>query len=144
MRIDRIQPDQLTPAELLLVRLFRRWSAARALEQNALVAMSRLAADTGEPAVIAVALHSLLQLTEGCLRRPLKAGCHGSFTLSGDEKALLTLLATLPTMGAPSMQIPDGLAAVLWWAAVSLRKVMGDRLSRVRMPVRICPFATTD
>lgn len=146
MRIDRVQSHQLTSLELLLVRLLRRWSAARTLEQNALVAITRMAADAGEPVVVAVALHSLLQITEGCLCRPLEAGCHGSPTLSRDEKALLTMLAAAPAVSGPlaSTQIPHGLPGVLCWAVASLREVLGDRLPPVRMPVHGCPFASAD
>jgi len=67
MRIDRIRPDRPPSSDLLIIRLVRRWAATRMLGEDALIAMTRLVADTGEPPVVAVALHSVLQITEECL-----------------------------------------------------------------------------
>ena len=142
MRIDRIRPHCPRPTELLIVRLVRRWAAAGILEEDALMAMTRLVTDAGEPPTIAVALHSVLQITEDCLGRPLQASCHPGLELSCDEQAMLRLIASAPDPGTKSgaTDVPHGLPGVLCWAVASLRRCLGlDGYAPGTQPCR-CPF----
>jgi hypothetical protein len=138
-RIER----QLGWSEFVIVRLFRRWAAARAIVGNSLPALVELAAELGEPPEVAIALHSLFQLTEACLGRPLEAECCCSRALSSDECAVLTLLEKAPAQAPPlsSNGVPHGLPAALLWAAATVRILLGlrARSDAAWMPVR-CPF----
>ena len=118
---------QLCWSAFVIVRLLRRWAAARAMEGNSLPSMVELAVEIGEPTEVAVALHSLFQLTEACLARPLEAECCCSRDLSSDERAVLVLLAKAPAQAPPltSEEVPHGLPGALLWAAAAVRTFLG-------------------
>jgi hypothetical protein len=132
----------LTWSEFVVVRLLRRWAAARANQDNSLPALVELAADLGEPTETAIALHSLFQLTEACLERPLEAECCCSRTLSRDERAVLTLLAKAPGRAPPlsSVDVPHGLPGALLWAAATVRTLLGPARSTAAWRPTRCPF----
>ncbi|WP_205480313.1 hypothetical protein [Sphingomonas arenae] len=142
MRIDRIRPHRPSSTELLIVRLVRRWAAARMLGEDALLGMTRLIAHAGEPPAVAVALHSVLQITEECLGRSLEASCPGTLQLSCDEQAILALISRAPELGAPhgTTDVPHGLPGVLCWAVASLRRMLGDRSPHEAAGSMGCPF----
>lgn len=143
MRIDRIRPHRPTSTELLIVRLIRRFAAARMLDEDALVAMTRMVSEAGEPPVIAVALHSVLQITEECLERPLEASCRGGTELSRDERAILALLSHAPWPGAVqgTAEVPHALPDVLCWAVASFNQMIGQ-LDFQHSIAECCPFGT--
>lgn len=129
---------------MLIVRLFRRWAAAQALDEDALGAIIRLADEAERPVVLAVALHSVLQVTQECLGRPLEPSCHGSAHLSRDEQALLALLAhAAKSAGVRSTaEVPHGLPGVLCWSVGSLRRLLDEEVTSAASPAR-CPFRRT-
>ena len=143
MPMERVEAKRcLTQA--VIVRLFRRWVAARDQGLPTAPLLVSLAEELGVNAVIAVALDSLLQLTESCLGRPLRAECCCSAEAGADEKAVLLLIATAWRYSDPVVAptaIPHGLPGALAWAAVSLGQLVGEELSPApAMPLRRCPF----
>lgn len=142
MRMERFEK----PADwsgIVLVRLVRRWVALRETGMPALPAMVERAGEFGIPAEAAVALASVLELTEACLGRPLRAMCCSSHEIGADERALLLLLALAPESGAPlsSPEIPHGLPSALGWAVASLRRLLGAASFRLVAVPGGCPFA---
>jgi hypothetical protein len=129
MLIERIEPRRVW-TEHVIVRLLRRWTAAREAGRNSTASLVELAAELAEPAMVAVALDSLFQLTESCLGRPLRAESCCSRTLGADERAVLLMITTADAPGAPyaAPEIPHGLPGALSWAVTSLRCLLADRL----------------
>ena len=136
----RRKRNPLAWSEFVIVRLLRRWAAGRASDENPLPGLVGLARTVGEPAEVAIALHSLFQLTESCLARPLEAECCCSPVLSPDERAVLALIAAAPVARPPvsSPEIPHGLPGALLWAAATVRLAL--RVTAAPAPRR-CPFA---
>lgn len=120
MLVERIDPRS-SWNDFVVIRLIRRWAAVRSLGQHALPDLVALAVELGEPPELAIGLHSLFQLTEACLARPLQAECCCSRELAADERAILTLLASARagSLVQATRQIPHGLPAALTWAAVT-------------------------
>lgn len=140
MRIElrTIESDR-TWSDFVVVRLLRRWSAVRALGDHALPSLVSLSTEMGETPHLAVSLHSLFQLTESCLARPLEAECCCSAKLAPDERAILALLANVrPGMPRAPAEIPHGLPAALVWAAASARMMLSGSLTPVG--ATSCPF----
>jgi len=128
--------------DFIVVRLLRRWSAEGTAGNNQLPSLVCLAGELGVQAQTAVAVASLLQLTEACLGRPLEAECCCSPALSRDEQAVLMLLDAAPSLrpGKASISIPHGLPAALLWAAASVRQLLPGK---DRWPATShCPFST--
>ena len=143
MRLEKIEPRR-TWIEAVIVRLFRRWVAARAQGQSMIVSLSALGTELNAPLMLPVALDSLFQLTEFCLGRPLRAECCCSTACSSDERAILLLIAHGPDADrvSPSAAVPHGLPGALVWAATSVRVIIADELGPTRASenCRICPF----
>lgn len=142
MLIERIKRP-LEWGDIIIVRLLRRWVAAREVEQKPLPCMVGLAMEFGQSTQLAVALDSLLQLTENCLGRPLQVECCCSQHLGPDERAVLLMIAAAPAPGQPfaSPGIPHGLPGALAWAATSLKRAMIDQLaSATEQAPKQCPF----
>jgi hypothetical protein len=134
--------------EAIVIRLLRHWVAAQQSGTPALPAMIDLAAGIGTSGEVAIALDSLLALTQACLERPLRSECCCSTALSGDELAVLLLIGSARvTPGArTSRAIPHGLPGVLAWAAAMVRARLADdgRVLPARRAVAAattCPFA---
>lgn len=131
--------DQPDWKEHILVRLMRRWAAARDLGENSTVSVVILANHLGELAMVAVALDSMLQLTESCLGRRLETECCCSQAVSGDERAVLVMIRS--HAGPSLVNIPHGLPGALAWAATSLGRLLGTRLPAAEpASSRQCPF----
>ncbi len=130
-------------SDIVIVRLLRRWVAACEAEQDRLASLVELASELGQSPHAAAALDGLLQLTEECLGRPLKAECCCSRRLAADERAVLLMIASAPAPGQPlaSRDIPHGLPGALAWAATALRRAMSDdvRGASGQGPAH-CPF----
>jgi hypothetical protein len=128
--------------DFIVVRLLRRWYAEGATGNNKLHSLVSLACELGVQAQAAVAVASLLQLTEACLGRPLEAECCCSPKLSRDERAVLILLDNAPSLGPgkASHAIPHGLPAALLWAAASVRQLLPGRNGPPTAMSR-CPFS---
>jgi hypothetical protein len=141
MKLGRIEPD-LPWTEFVVVRMLRRWAASRQLEANALPEMIALSRELGQPAQVAIALHSMFQLTEASLGRPLEAECCCSRALSRDEKAILTLIAAAPDAPPPlaTAAVPHGLPGALHWAVLSVRAAMGITSPPEPVAAARCPF----
>ena len=146
MRIDRIKA-QRTWTEAIVIRLFRRWVAARAEGVNATASLVSLGGQLQVPPMLPVALESMLQLTEACLGRTLQAECCCSQSLSADERAILLLIADGDGAGSTRScpAIPHGLPGALVWAVSSVRLLIVDQLNglAIDMPER-CPFEQAD
>lgn len=130
--------------EAVVVRLLRRWVAARECEGIPLQSIIELSASLGVSAEAAVALDSFFQVTEGVLERRLETECCCSRDLSSDERAVLLSLAAAPEFGAPvtSAAMPYGLCAPLAWAAASARRLLGhDQSTPDPVATRQCAFA---
>jgi hypothetical protein len=141
MRMERIESRRVW-TELIIVRLIRRWVAAREQGLNASAGVVALAAELGVPAMAGIALDSLLQLTENCLKRPLRAECCCSPKLGPDERAVLLLIAAQPSQPPwAASGIPHGLPGALSWAAASLNRLLGEELpATFSAPTEVCPF----
>jgi hypothetical protein len=128
--------------DYIVLRLLRRWVASRAMAEKALPSLIELAAELGEAPEAAISLHSVFQLTEGCLGRPLRSECCCSPSLAPDECAILTLLATVPPPGSGtgSTDIPHGLSGALGWAVVSARIALGIPPRPASAAFSRCPF----
>lgn len=133
MRMERIGSDMLW-SDFLVVRMLRRWAAVRSLGEKALPNLVRLAGELGEQPQVAISLHSLFQLTESCLRRPLEPECCCTKRVSRDEEALLVLIGCVPE------RIPHGLPGVLAWAAVTVRLMLGRTAGAPQAAPPTCPF----
>jgi hypothetical protein len=143
MLIERIMAER-SWSEFIVIRMFRRWAAARDAERSPVASLVELATGLGESAVLAVAFDSLFQLTEACLGRHLLAECCCSPALSPDERALLLMIAAAPAPGGPATcaAIPHGLPGALAWAAASLKSLLGDRLEvGAAWQAMRCPFS---
>ena len=138
-----IEP-RLAWSEYVVVRLLRRWTAVRATGGRALPNLVALANELGEGPEAAVALHSLFQITESCLGRPLEAECCCSRDLSSDEGAILKLIASAPLQSplSASREIPHGLPGVLCWAAKAAALAIGVEAQPFQAAPARCPFET--
>lgn len=142
MELERIVGG-LAWTDFVILRLLRRWVATRTLAETALPSLIALAEELGEQPESAISLHSVFQLTESCLGRPLEAECCCSRELAADERAILALVAAAPQPGAGargSPAIPHGLAGALCWAVMSARIALGVASRPVPASRRSCPF----
>jgi len=144
MRMERIEP-QRSWSEAMIVRLFRRWVAARQEGVGTAASLVALAGELNVPPLAAVALDSLLALTESCLGRRLEAECCCSKVLAPDERAVLLLLgaagqARHPVFASPA--VPHGLPGAVAWAAASLVRLLDHEVPPAPAPSR-CPFASS-
>lgn len=141
MLMSRIEPG-MSWANLVTVRLLRRWAAARALGRPALAELVEIAGELGASANVAIALGSVFQLTEACLDRPLEAECCCAAMLSRDERAVLLMLGNVASRGATSAPrgIPHGLPGVLCWSIESARRLLGEDCGSLSAEPAQCPF----
>lgn len=126
-----------------VVEALRCYAQARQHDRPALPAMIALAEDSGLSAPAAVALGSVFEITEGCLGRRLVPGEMGAHILSGDEQAVLRLLACPDAIGSHrgTAAIPHGLPGVLVWAIRSARRLWpGARTAGPATRETRCPF----
>ena len=136
----------LGDAERTLVGLMREWTVLRRRPEPALPAFVACADVCGLNGHAAVAIDSMLSLTEACLARPLRAEASHSQTLAADERAVLALLDQGRFIrGAYTPRtIPHGLPGVLAWATVAVRQAFteaGYNLEALAQPTASCPFA---
>lgn len=151
MLIGKIEPD-LAWRDFVVLRMLRRWVAAKAAQRRPLPSLMSLATELHQPFEIAVALDSLFQLTEGCLDRELRAECCCCRELVADERAVLALIATAPPpfAGQASPAIPHGLPGVLCWAVATVRAALGHtptdsaRYASARCPFEAAPAAVLE
>ena len=105
---------ELTDGERVIVRLLRGYVACGETQQRCLPSLIALGSNLGIGAFVAIALASVFQLTESCLRRKLITMCCCSEDLSSDERAILQLMETETVGAAFSVSpIPDGLSGAL-------------------------------
>lgn len=141
MLMTPIEP-MLPAASHRIVRLMRRWAAARDLGPARLPSMVQLAARIGVSPEAAIALASMFQLTEACLGRPLAVECCCSHKLGSDERATLMMLAAAPVRPHQAFPlIPHGLPGALAWAVASVRRLIGEVEWRPAASPRGCPFS---
>ena len=141
MEFGRIELG-LAWSDYVVLRLLRRWVASRAMAESALPSLIDLAAELGEEPEVAICLHSVFQLTEGCLGRPLRGECCCSRAMTADERAILALLAAAPSAGPAtgSPDMPHGLTAALAWAVTSARLSLGIADRPADIAFSRCPF----
>ena len=143
---DTYRGANLGDAERALVRLMRGWTMLRRCPEPVLPAFVACADLCGLNSHAAVAIDSMLALTEACLARPLRAEASHSQTLAADERAVLALLDQgrfIRGAYAPRT-IPHGLPGVLIWATVAVRHAFteaGYDLETPASPPAACPFA---
>lgn len=127
--------------EQFVVRLLRRWVACRQMGEPTTPSLVRLADALDGSVQAAVALDSLLFLTEGMLGRTLIAGRCGDRELSADERGVLLLLAHARRAGPvhTTRAMPHGLAGPLAFAVASVRLALGLEPSS-DPPPSTCPF----
>lgn len=113
-------------AQLVFVKLLRKWSAARASGENPVPHMQALALPFGPSPELAPACASLFDLVEGHLGRALTPECCCSQALSRDEGALIGLLLHARDLGAPLTDpaIPHGLPGAVRWAAFAVSRAL--------------------
>ena len=144
-RIDSGFAD-ISQGERLFVSLMREWTAFRLRPEPLLPAFVPYAELHGLNGHGAVAIDSMLYLTEACLGRSLRAETAVSRTLGFDERAVLALLDQgrfIRGAYAPR-SIPHGLPGVLAWATVAVRKAFaeaGVSLEAAGPTTASCPFA---
>lgn len=128
--------------DFMVLRLLRRWGAARSVGESSLPSMVELIGELGGPADAAVALHSVFQLTENCLGRPLQVECCCNRGTTADERAMIMLIGTAPLNGPTltSPAVPHGLPSALCWAVASTRIMLGARSYSQTSPIAQCPF----
>jgi hypothetical protein len=142
VRYERIETG-LSWQDYIILRMFRRWAAARDAEIRPLQSLIRLAGEMRLPFEIAVSLDSVFQLTEHCLGRRLEAECCCSRAMAADESAILALIAAVPPHSADPQSpaaIPHGLPGVLRWAICSARLTMGQPAQPPARASAKCPF----
>lgn len=129
-------------SDFLVLRLFRRWAAARKLGDPVLPSLVDLAGQLGTGPQAAISVHSVFQLVESCLGRPLQAECCCSRQLAPDERAMLALIGTSPPdgTGTATSAIPHGLPGALWWAVKSARMALDYPLPFAAASHGRCPF----
>lgn len=145
MPAEPLEPA-LSWGEYIIVRLLRRWAASREAAEDQLPHLVELSTELGQRPELAVSLHSLFQLAEGRLGRPLEAECCCSRDLSSDERAIITLIGldTPTQLPSASEAMPHGIPGALLWAATTVKLILS-------MPVRPvsqhekqgCPFKQT-
>lgn len=131
-------------SEAIVVRLLRRWVAARECDEPPLSSLVELSTTLGLSTEATVALDSFFQLIEGALERPLYTECCCSQEMSPDERAILLALVAAPELGAPltSAAIPHGFGGPLAWAAARVRGLLGmQSWIATAAPIRQCPFS---
>lgn len=132
--------------ECLFIGLMREWTVLRRRREPLLPVFVPCAELHGLNGHAAVAIDSMLHLTEACLGRPLRAETGASRTLGFDERAVLALLDQgrfIRGAYAPR-SIPHGLPGVLAWATVAVRKAFaaaGISLEAAGPTTASCPFA---
>lgn len=113
--------------DAIFVRLFRLWAMGREDHTSALPAMHEEATKHGYKDQTAAACASLFELVEGHLGRQLVRECCCSPQFSADEKALIGILRSAPslTSGMGSREVPHGLPGAIGWAASCICDAMG-------------------
>lgn len=137
--------------QVVFVRLIRAWRAARAAGENPLPHIQASAAPFDPAPELAVACHSLLELIEAQLDRPLVTECCCSREFSADETAMIGLLIHAQDAGPviTSRAIPHGLPGAICWAAFAvlrgLKETLGDDAGLIPSPDlgNACPFGLT-
>jgi hypothetical protein len=137
-RLERIHPS-LAWNEFVILRLFRRFAAARTWNENPMPPMIALAREIGTTAQTAISLCSAFQLSEAALGRPMIAECCCSHAQSADERALLSMFSAGSASG---WQVPHGLPGALCWAIDSaLLSLGGWPHTPQELDATTCPFA---
>lgn len=137
--------------QVVFVRLVRAWRAARAAGENPLPHVQAGAAPFDPAPGLSVACHSLLELTEAQLGRPLETECCCSRDITPDEAAMIGLLLHAQDAGSvmTTEAIPHGLPGAIRWAAFAvlrgLRETLGTDAIGTAPPFAAgmgCPFNT--
>jgi hypothetical protein len=132
--------------EALVVRMLRRWCAARSIGENPLPHMQAQVAPLAHSPEFISACDSLFSLTEAVVGRPLVTARCCSALPSGDEAAVLAVLRHACAAGSvhTSWAVPHGLPEALRWAAFAVLRALTDRIDlgdSMAAPAR-CPFGT--
>lgn len=133
--------DGIGDGERALVRLMRSWVALRRGDEPVLPALLAVADSLGLGGHAAVAVDSMLSLTEACLARQLGCERDDSRSLDFDERAVLALIDQGQFIdGAHTPRtIPHGLPGVLAWATVAVRRAFAQAGLRLDTPVLDTP-----
>ncbi|WP_164549753.1 hypothetical protein [Altericroceibacterium xinjiangense] len=122
--------SELLWCDFIVLRMLRRRHAAVEAGEREIPNLIDLSAELGVTPEAAIALHSVFQLTEGCLGRPLEAECCCSQTIGPDERAILALMAS--ACGKPpacaTRSLPHGLPGALAWAVETARRLLNAPL----------------
>lgn len=114
----------------LLVKLLRRWAAARAAHENPLFFMYQSIGSLAVVPHLIPACDSMFCLTEAQLGRALVPGKCCSRSLSHDERALMLILRHISGAGTikTGRAIPHGLPGALIWATFAVRQALQETL----------------
>jgi hypothetical protein len=114
--------------QAVFVKLFRTWSAARAMGENPLPHMQSCTLPFEPAPELVVACDSLFSLTIAHLGRDLVPECCCSRALSRDEAVLIGILRHALACGVAitSPAIPHGLPCAIRWAAVAILRALHD------------------
>ncbi|GGE02847.1 hypothetical protein GCM10011529_06610 [Polymorphobacter glacialis] len=132
-------------AERSLVRMMRFWVAQRRRGEHFLPEFVAFAEACRLDGHAAVAIDSMLSLTESCLARALMAGDDDGQRVGFDEHAVLALVDQGRFVGGARTprNIPHGLPGVLAWATVAVRRAFsqaGLDLIDADRRIMACPF----
>lgn len=141
--IDKIRSD-LAWHDFVALRMLRRWVAARDAHESPLCSLGTLGRDFNLPVDLAVAFDSLFQLIEDRLGRALNTECCCNRQMSGDERAVLILIATAPHRSCGHRSpaaVPHGISGPLCWAVGAVRSSLGSSMIAPSPSVTSrCPF----
>lgn len=128
--------NQVTPEALpqdftdrVLVRLFRKWSAARLAFADAFPEMETVCNAVGLEVDVVAASASLFDLLEMHLARHLVPECCCSARFSADEHAIVAIVRSAPSLirsggeGMVPRGLPDNIVLVARWLHASLGSV---------------------
>ena len=134
--------------ERLFIALMRDWAALRTGGEPLLPVFRARAEVRGMNGHGAVAVDTMLCLTQSLLDRALQAETQASQRLGGDECAVLVLLdqGRFVRGAYAPRSIPHGLPGVLAWATLAVRQAFaaaGICLDATRPTQALCPFQRT-
>ncbi|MEM1051526.1 MAG: hypothetical protein AAGI28_05455 [Pseudomonadota bacterium] len=139
--------------EAIFVRLFRLWAMGYEDRISPLPTMHAEAISHGYKDQTAMACASLFELVQGHLGRTLVRECCCSTNFSSDERALIGILQSAPSLspGQGSREVPHGLPGAICWAAASVCDAMGmeNKAEAAALKGKAansqgCPFSTED
>lgn len=113
--------------DAMFVRLFRLWAVGREEQRSVIPVMHEEACKLGYKESAALACASLFELVEGRMGRKLKPEDGSSPKFSEDERGLIDLVRTAPSlMEEEGMRpVPDGISAAIRLAASCVCDAMG-------------------